>query len=284
MRAVLAPILAAGAVIGMAVGETSAAFTDSAAASTSVMTRSACSSGPSYAALLASPAWSPTLWWRFSNLTGQTTVVDASGHGSTGTASGSGLTFGTANAGMIMCDGTYAMRTTGAAAATGTVSVATARPAPTTFTIATWVRSNARPGGRLVGFGSAATGASASRDRALLLDRSGRVVLHVGQGAGNLLLTTPGVVADNVTRLVVATVTPSRATVYVDGVQVASQTLSAAMPNYSGYWRAGYDTGANLLITGSRNQANARQDEIAVWEGRALTPTEVAALFAANHW
>jgi hypothetical protein len=284
VRALLVPVLAVTSVLGTSVGTTAASFTSGATATSTIATRSACGSGSAYAALLSSPAWSPTVWWRFANVTGNPVVADASGHGNNGTASGSGLSFGTANAGMVMCDGTYAMRTTGAAAATGTVSLATARTAPTTFTLATWVRSNARTGGRLLGFGNLPTGASTTRDRALLLDRSGRVVLQLGQGTGNLLLTSPGVVADNRIHLVVASVTPAGATLYVDGVQVAAAVPAQALPTYTGYWRAGYEAGANQIIAGSRNQANARQDEVAIWEGRALTAADVATLFAANHW
>ncbi|MGE3811930.1 MAG: LamG-like jellyroll fold domain-containing protein [Candidatus Nanopelagicales bacterium] len=284
MRALLIPVLAVLCVFASGVGATSAAFTSKATGSARVSTAAACAGGTSYAALLSSAGWTPSLWWRFGNLTGQPTVADASGNGNTGTASGSGLSFGTANAGMVMCDTTDAMRTTGGAGATGAVVAGTPRTAPTTFTIATWVRTTALTGGRLVGFGSAASGASGSRDRALLLDRSGRPVLHLGTGTGNVLLTAPSAITDNVPHLIVASVSPTSARLYVDGTAVASTLLVAPPPTYSGYWRAGWETGVNLLITGSRNQANARQDEVAIWEGRALDATQVAALFAANHW
>ncbi len=283
-RALLVPALALTCALASSLGSTSAAFPGSAGASGRYATAAACAAGTPYAVLLASPGWTPSLWGRFANLTGQPAVADASGNGSTGTASGSGLSFGTANAGMVACDTTYAMRTTGTAGASGAVVVGTARTAPTTFTIATWVRSTALTGGRRVGFGSAASGASASRDRALLLDRSGRPVLQLGTGTGNVLLTGTTAITDGNNHLVVASVTPSRAVLYVDGAQVASALLVAPVPVYSGYWRAGWETGVNLIITGSRNQANARQDEIAVWEGRALDAAQVSALYTANHW
>lgn len=283
-RLVVAPVLALACVAGTGIGSTAASFGSRAEASATVSTRPACGGGTAYAALLSSPAWTPTIWWRFSNLTGQATVPDASGNGNNGTASGSGLSFGTANAGMVACDTTYAMRTTGGAGANGRVIARTVRTAPTTFTLATWVRGTAVTGGRLVGFGSSSTGASASRDRALLLDRSGRPVLHLGTGTGNVLLTGPAAITDGNNHLLVASVTPTRAQLYVDGALMASTLLVTPPPSYSGYWRAGWETGVNLIIPGSRNQANARQDEVAVWEGRALDATEVSALFQANHW
>ena len=122
------------------------------------------------------------------------------------------------------------------------------------------------------------------QDRALLLDRSGRAVLQIATTTGNVLVTSPARITDNLVHLVVATFSGTTATLYVDGGVVASGTVAAPRPAYTGYWRAGWDQNVTALITGARNQATVRQDELAIWEGRALTAPEVAALFAGNHW
>ena len=102
--------LAALVTVGATVGSTSARLTGATTATATSSTRAACASGTPYSALLSSPAMLPTLWWRFGNLTGTTTVTDSTGHGNTGSVVNAGLTFGTANAGLVACDATYALR------------------------------------------------------------------------------------------------------------------------------------------------------------------------------
>lgn len=284
LRLPLAAGLAVVASVLPLVSTTSAQYTSSAAATTSATTRAACGGGTPYATLLGSPSYLPSLWWRFSEVTGTTTITDGSGHGRTGTLTGNGVTFGTANTGLVTCDTTYAMRQLGNAGSTGRVVSATPVTSPTTLTIATWIRSTSLNGGRIVGFGDSATAGSTVQDRALLLDRSGRAVFQVATTTGNVLLTSPARVTDNVLHLVVATLSGTSARLYVDGVQVAAGIVASPRPAYTGYWRAGWDQNVAAVITGSRNQAALRQDELAIWEGRALSGAEVADLWGANHW
>ena len=265
-------------------GTTAGQFTASARATTNLSTRAACTAGAPYASLLATPAYTPSLWWRFANLTGTTTVADASGSGATGMVVNTGLTFGAAIVGLITCDTTYGMRQPGAAASTGFVTTTTPTTAPAVFSIATWVRTTAVTGGRIVGFSSSSTAGSASQDRALLLDRSGRVVFQMATTTGNVLLTGPTAISNNVVHLVVATFDGTTMRLYVDGAPVGTAAVAAPAAPYSGYWRCGWDQNVAALIPTARNQANVRQDEVAVWQGRALTAVEVGTLWAANHW
>jgi large repetitive protein len=283
-RLAVVTALAAVLMLGASISSTSAAFTGRATGVITSSTRAACAGGTPYATLLSTPAYLPTLWWRFGNLTGTTTVADSSGHANSGSVVSTGLTFGTANVGLVTCDTTYALRQPGAATSTGFVVTPTLRPAPTTLTIATWVRTTSLTGGRIVGFGDSATAGSASQDRALLLDRTGRVVFQVRTTTGNLLLTSPNPISTNAVRLVVATLSGTSAALYVDGVRVASALVISPAPVYNGYWRAGWDQNVATIIPTSRNQAAVRQDELAVWEGRALSDTEVTALWTGNHW
>ncbi len=265
-------------------GTTSARLTSAGVATVTTSTRAACAGGAPYATQLMTAAYSPTLWWRFANLTGTATVADASGHANTGSVVGTGLTFGTATIGLVSCDTTYAMRQPGAATSVGFVTTSTAAVAPTTLTIATWIRTTALTGGRIVGFGSSSVGGSTQQDRALLLDRSGRVVFHLAVTTGHLLITSPATVANGTAHLVVATLSGTSAALYVDGVRVASAPSIGLAPVYVGYWRAGWEQNIATLIPTARNQANVRQDEVAIWEGRALSGSEVSSLWVANHW
>lgn len=276
--------LVALASVGTVVGSSSAKLSDSAKATWGGTTRTACSPTNPFPATLSAPATMPSLWWRFNTLTGATTVNDLSGHGNNGTVVNTGLTFGTANAGLIPCDSTYAMRQPGAAGSTGFVATPTVRPAPTSYTISTWVRSGSLTGGRIIGFGSSATAGSATHDRALLLDRSGRPVFHVRTSTGNLLLTGPSRVTDNVLHWLAASFNGSVAKLYVDGALVATSLPVTPAASYPGYWRAGWDQNVATLIPTSRNQANTRQDEVAIWEGRVLSGAEISGLWRSNHW
>jgi hypothetical protein len=284
LRALLLSGLVGLVSLGVTIGSSTARLNDSATARWNGSTRVACTPTNPYPATLSAPATMPDVWWRFNTLTGATTVNDMSGHGNNGTVVNAGLTFGTANAGLIPCDSTYAMRQPGNATSTGFVATPTVRPAPTSYTIATFVRSNSLRGGRILGFGSSATAGSATHDRALLFDRSGRPVFHVRTSTGNLLLAGPNRVTDNLVHQLVATFSGSVAKLYVDGSLVATSLPITPLAPYPGYWRAGWDQNIAALIPTSRNQANTRQDEVAIWEGRVLSDAEIAGLWASNHW
>ncbi len=283
-RLLVVGALAALVTVGATVGSTSAAFTASTTAGATSSTRAACTGGTPSATFMAAPAMLPTLWWRFGNLTGSTTVTDSSGHGNTGSIINAGLTFGAVNVGLVTCDATYAMRQPGAVTSTGFVATPAQRLAPSTLTIATWVRSTSLTGGRIVGFGDSASAGSVQQDRALFLDRTGRVVFQVRTTTGSLLLTSPTAITNNAVRLVVATLSGTSAALYVDGARVASALVISPAPAYAGYWRAGWDQNAAAVIPTARNQATLRQDELAIWEGRALSDTDVTALWTSNHW
>jgi hypothetical protein len=270
--------------LGITVGSSTARMSDDATATWRGATRAACVPTNPFPATLAAPATMPSLWWRFNTTTGATTVNDLSGNGNNGTVVNTGLTFGTANVGLIPCDSTYAMRQPGNAASTGFVATPTVRPAPVSYTIATFVRSNSLRGGRILGFGSSATAGSATHDRALLFDRSGRPVFHVRTSTGNLLLAGPDRVTDNRIHHLVATFSGTVAKLYVDGSLVATSLPITPLAPYPGHWRAGWDQNIAALIPTSRNQATTRQDEVAVWEGRVLSEAEIAALWRSNHW
>ena len=271
-------------VVATSLGTTAGQFAATATATTTSSTRGACATGAPYATLLGTPAYSPSLWWRFANVTGTTTVVDASGSGNAGAVVNAGLTFGVANVGLITCDTTYALRQPGAATSTGFVTTTAATTSPSTFSIATWVRTASTTGGRIVGFSSSSTAGSTLQDRALLLDRSGRVVFQVATTTGNVLLTGPTAVSNNVVHLVVATFDGATMSLFVDGAKVGTAVVASPAAPYSGYWRCGWEQNVAALIPTARNQAAVRQDEVAVWQGKALSATDVATLWAANHW
>ena len=295
----------AGALLGAHAFPTSAAqLTDSqVVAGNVVQTKTACAGGASYPAVTLSK--NPSFYWRISEATppAVTTVNDSSSNNADGTSTGTGRTFGPTNAGLIQCDTTYSVRFRGQAADNGFLVQPTAVPNPDTFTISAWVRSNSNRGGWILGMGSARWGTSVNRDRVLYLQRNGRPAFAVGIGPRTILQGTT-TINDNAPHMLVGTVGPGGAALYVDGARVdfdptvtsgATYTGNEAAdpsppgvpptPNGFGYWRVGYDSTAGLgPSVPTRNQIAARVDEIAVWQNDALTASEVADLFSRDHW
>ncbi|WP_116449776.1 PKD domain-containing protein [Blastococcus litoris] len=149
------------------------------------------------------------------------------------------------------------------------LSTQTAIPAPTTFTVEAWFRTNSTAGGKIIGFGNARTGNSTTHDRSVYVDESGRLVFGVYDGARRTI-QSPGTVEDGAWHHVAASLSSSGAALYLDGVLVGSLSgVTTAQPN-TGYWRVGGDTswsGANYF--------NGWIDEPAVYLS-ALSPLEVA--------
>ncbi len=114
-------------------------------------------------------------------------------------------------------------------------------PALQTFTIAIWFRTST-PGGKLIGYGDAATGASTSYDRHLYLTDQGELVFGVFAGEVRTI-QSPAAYTDGNWHHAVATLSNNGMRLYVDGSQVGvDASVTSAQPDYAGYWRIGYDT------------------------------------------
>lgn len=266
-----------------------------------VSTRAACPGPPLFPAAVLAAA--PTFSWRFAEPDPVTTVIDATGDGPDGVVvGGAGLTFGPATAGLIQCEDTHGLALDGQPTSDGFVVQPTAVPNPDTFTISAWVQSGSTGGGWVLGMGSARWGVSSQRDRVLFVDANGQPAFAVGI-APRTILTGP-VVTDGQPHLLVGTLGSDGMALYVDGLPVASDSgvtagaqytgseptdpppaVAPPTPDGHGYWRAGYDATADLgPAAPTHDQFDGRVDEVAVWEGRALSATEVADLYAQNHW
>ncbi|WP_432393400.1 LamG-like jellyroll fold domain-containing protein [Pseudarthrobacter sp. L19] len=123
--------------------------------------------------------------------------------------------------------------------------------APTTFSLAVWFRAvpGATPGGRLLGFGDAQTGASAQSDRHLYMTNTGGIGLGVITRNGQSdqykaeSVVAAGPFNDGRWHLAVGTLDPVQgAALYVDGVLMMSGKNIVAERPYKGFWRVGYDS------------------------------------------
>ncbi len=144
---------------------------------------------------------------------------------------------------------------------------------PTTFTVEAWFKTSSTRGGKIVGFGSSATGNSSSYDRQVYLDNSGRVTFGVYPGSSRTVTSGTGF-NDNKWHYVVASLSPAGQVLYIDGVKVGERTDTTSAQEYTGYWRIGGDNLGSWPNTGTSAYLNGAISNVAIYD-RALTRTEV---------
>ncbi|WP_298862254.1 PKD domain-containing protein [uncultured Microbacterium sp.] len=148
--------------------------------------------------------------------------------------------------------------------------------APQVFTIEAWVRTDANggPGGKMVGFGNAQTGLSSNYDRHIYMEPNGRITFGVYPGSTQTI-TSSGSYNDAKWHYVVATLSDSGMSLYVDGVRVAQRTDVYSGQYYYGYWRVGGDStwGGNTYFKGYL-------EDVAVYDS-VLSPQSIAAHYTA---
>lgn len=207
-------------------------------------------------------------YWRFDDA-GSATAADSSGKGKTGTYSG-GVLIGqpgapaSTSSSAITLDG----RDDRVVAAASTFD-------PAAFTLESWVKTSSTTGGRLVGLSSSKTGTGSTNDRHLYYTDAGRVTFGVSY-LGNRTITSPTAYNDNRWHHVVATQDATGMRLYVDGVEVASDSAVVDARGYTGYWKLGPDNLNGWPGKPTSAGLAASVDEFAVYPV-ALTPQEVAA-------
>ena len=98
---------------------------------------------------------------------------------------------------------------------------------PNTFSYEVWFRTNTTTGGKIVGFGNAASGNSNNYDRHLYMEGNGRVTFGVWTGQSVTVSSGTGL-NDNQWHQAVATMGPGGLTLYIDGRRVGANTSTAA--------------------------------------------------------
>ncbi|MFE6995690.1 PKD domain-containing protein [Microbacterium sp. NPDC057659] len=149
--------------------------------------------------------------------------------------------------------------------------------APQEFTIEAWVRTdtNGGPGGKMVGFGDAKTGLSSSYDRHIYMETNGRITFGAYPGSTQTI-TSSGTYNDAQWHYVVATLSGSGMSLYVDGARVAQRSDVYSGQYYYGYWRVGGDRtwAGNTYFRGYL-------EDVAVYDS-ALSPQSIAAHYTAS--
>lgn len=156
---------------------------------------------------------------------------------------------------------------------TNYISTGSSSSNPSDFSLELWFKTNTAAGGRLIGFGDAATGASTSRDRQVYMTNAGRLVFGVNPGTQQTVASSSSY-NNNAWHHLAATLGSSGLQLYVDGSPVAGNGAVTTAGNYTGYWRIGYDDLAGWPSSPTSNYFAGRIDEVKIYN-HALSATEV---------
>jgi len=213
---------------------------------------------------------SPNLYWRLDESSG-TVAHDVTPNGNNGTYSG-GVTFGTAGALTGTTDTAVTMN-----GSNGVVSTTSAVSGPTVYSEELWFKTTTTTGGKLIGFGSSATGNSGSYDRHVYMLNNGQLSFGAYTGVTNVI-TSSASYNDGKWHQMVATEASDGMKLYVDGAVVASGAVTGAQ-SYNGYWRVGGDSLASWPNQPTSNYFAGSIDEAAVY-GSELSAAQVSDHFA----
>ena len=220
-------------------------------------------SSQSYASRIA--ALGPSHQWRLGSPTGSATDPDQAGSAPL-TINGA-ATLGASGA--LRTDSNTAM--TASPGSAPDASTAAAEPATSAVSVELWLKAWV-PAGSVAAFGTTPGTNSAPRARELYINNIGQLTAAIRRdGRGPLLVQSGRSIADNKWHHVVFVQSPNSVILYVDGLQVASN--SAPTVTGSGRWWLGGRAPSGLAGSVDRG-LGAKIDEVTVF-GRALSPTEV---------
>lgn len=151
----------------------------------------------------------------------------------------------------------------------------TSATGPQVFTVEAWFKTSSTRGGKVVGFGSSASGNSSSYDRHVYLDNSGRVTFGVYPGAIRAITSAAGY-NDNQWHHVAASLGPDGQRLYIDGVKIGERTDTTSAQPYKGYWRVGGDNLGSWPSVGASAYLSGTIANVAVYD-RVLTRQEIDA-------
>ena len=191
-----------------------------------VMVSTAAAGTPSSAYGQVVDAAGPALYWPLADASGSP-ATDVSGDRDTGNYSSSGVTYGAAGVASGL----------GVALTGGQVIAGQPQAAPSSVTEEVWFNTTSTAGGAIMGFGDSSTGANSNTDRIVYMTANGH--LDFGSNAGQTNVIQSGAAYnDGNWHLVVVTQGPDGMHLYVDGKQVASNTVTGHQ-TYLGYFQLG---------------------------------------------
>lgn len=160
------------------------------------------------------------------------------------------------------------------------VSTATQINNPTTYSLEVWFKTTVA-GGKLIGFGNAQTGASATYDRELYINSAGAVTFGTYNTAAQTV-TSPTAYNDGNWHQAIATMSPTTGmALWLDGKKVASNTALVSQRSLTGYWRIGYDANSVFPLNGTSLYFNGSMRFASVFTS-VLSATQISNHYAAG--
>jgi PKD repeat protein len=151
---------------------------------------------------------------------------------------------------------------------------------PNNFTVESWVKTTSTDGGKIIGFGNAATGTSGSYDRQVYMGNDGKIWFGVYTGS-TATVTSSKSYNDGTWHHVAASLSPSGMKLFVDGKVVGSRTDVTQGQDFTGYWRIGGDNLGGWPGDPNNDYLTGNIDEVAVY-GTALTQDQLVAHYVAS--
>jgi len=212
---------------------------------------------------------SPSAYWPLSDID-TATAVDFGGTGNTGNLQGG--VYEDSTPGIPDVDSVPVMNFDGSDSYISTTNSLTI---PDTVSEAVWFKASSANSG-LFSFISTQTGTPSSDwDEQMYVGSNGDLEFGIGT-----MISTSSAVDDGQWHLAVATLTPSRMSLYLDGSLVGTTTSAGSPPTYAGYWRVGEVDGANWTNTdGSMDPFTGDLADAAIFPA-ALTANQVGAIYA----
>lgn len=189
---------------------------------------------------------------------------------------GSGVTTRTPGA-VSGVTGQSASTFSGAGGGDGRVTSGASGP-PSAFSTELWFNTTTTRGGKLIGFGNAATGSSSSYDRHIYMTNAGRLVFGVYPG-GVRTVTSNQAYNDGRWHHAVATQGPGGIALYVDGELVGADASVTTAQSYTGRWRIGGDNLNGWPSAPTSLYFAGAIDEVAVYQS-ALSAGQVMQHYA----
>ena len=162
------------------------------------------------------------------------------------------------------------------------VRTGTAVAGPTQFAAEAWIKTTTTKGGKIIGFGSSATGNSSSYDRHVYMQNNGKLTFGVYPGAVKTVTSSKSY-NDGKYHHVVANLGSGGIQLYVDGELVGSDASVTGAQSYNGYWRVGGDNMGSWPNQPTSTYFAGTIDDVAVY-GSPLTADQVAAHWSLSGW
>ena len=153
------------------------------------------------------------------------------------------------------------------------VSSTTTQSGPNAMTEEMWFKTTTTSGGRLMGFGSSSTGASASLDRHVYMSNGGQLVFGVNNGTQKTI-SSAATYNDGAWHHVAVTLGALGMTMVIDGIRAGTDGTVTTGGAYTGYWRMAYDNLAGWPSAPTSSFFAGSLDEVRVYS-RQLTDAEI---------